>query len=98
MSLLCKVCKSYSSNEEFRFVKKREISKLVGLSPQTLKKYRLDCRLTEGIHWIRVNSRLVLYNSVLMQDWIQNIHSPHVHQIAIERYLKGLKSSQRKVR
>ncbi|PSB60833.1 hypothetical protein C7B61_16845, partial [filamentous cyanobacterium CCP1] len=53
---------SLQTHEPFRFVKKREISKLTGLSGDTLKKYRLSGLLCEDIHWIRINSKVVLYN------------------------------------
>jgi hypothetical protein len=38
---------SLQTHEPFRFVKKREISKLTGLSGDTLKKYRLSGLLCE---------------------------------------------------
>jgi hypothetical protein len=75
---------SLQTHESFRFVKKREISKLTGLSGDTLKKYRLSGLLCEDIHWIRINSKVVLYNLPLMLDWLQNIHDPQPHQRAIE--------------
>jgi hypothetical protein len=69
-----------------QFVKKREISKITGISGETLKKYRLSGRLSENIHWVRVNSKVVLYNVPLMLDWLRNINSPEVHQQAIDTY------------
>jgi hypothetical protein len=69
-----------------QFVKKREISKITGISGETLKKYRLSGRLSENIHWVRVNSKVVLYNVPLMVDWLRNINSPEVHQQAIDTY------------
>ncbi len=85
------------SPEPFRFVKKREISKLTGLSGDTLKKYRLSGILCEDIHWIRVNSKVVLYNVPLVMDWLQNIHDPKAHNRAIEAY-QAMLLSNRKVR
>ncbi|MBW4466281.1 MAG: hypothetical protein KME07_12720 [Pegethrix bostrychoides GSE-TBD4-15B] len=87
-----------NSPEPFRFVKKREISKLTGLSGDTLKKYRLSGILCEDIHWIRVNTKLVLYNVPLIMDWLQNINDPAAHQRAVESYLSTLLSNQKKRR
>ena len=79
-----------------QFVTKHIISKLLKLSPETLKKYRLDGRLVEGIHWIRVNPRLVRYNLPLVQDWFQNQGDPQAHQRAIVNYHAMLLSNQKK--
>jgi hypothetical protein len=75
------------------FVKRQEISRLTGLSGGTLKKYRLSGMLSEDVHWIRVNSKLILYNVPLVMDWIQNIHYPKLHQQTIEAYQAMLKAS-----
>ena len=62
----------------------------IGLSPHTLKSYRLKGILTEGIHWTRINTRCVRYNRELIQDWVCNRHAPSSHQKAIEQYLNSL--------
>jgi hypothetical protein len=80
-------------SDPFRFVKKREICRLTGLSGDTLKKYRLSGRLSENIHWIRLNPKVVLYNAPLVMDWLQNIHDPATHLKAIEAYHASLASS-----
>jgi hypothetical protein len=80
-----------------QFVKKREISRLTGLSGDTLKKYRLSGLLCENIHWIRVNSKVVLYNVPLILDWLCNVSDPQAHQRAIEAY-QGMLLSNRRVR
>jgi hypothetical protein len=85
-----------TQSQEVRFVKKREISRLTGLSGDTLKKYRLSGLLSEDIHWIRVNSKVVLYNVPLILDWLQNIHDPHAHQQAIALYMAALLSNKKK--
>ncbi|PSB05736.1 hypothetical protein C7B76_30910 [filamentous cyanobacterium CCP2] len=82
------------TQERIQFVKKREISKLTGLSGATLKKYRLSGLLSEDIHWIRINSKLILYNAPLILDWLQNFNDPQAHQRAIEAYLTTLLSNQ----
>ncbi|MCU0568855.1 MAG: hypothetical protein MUF49_19930 [Oculatellaceae cyanobacterium Prado106] len=69
-----------------QFVKKREIAKITGISGETFKKYRLSGRLSENIHWIRVNSKVVLYNVPLILDWLRNINHPEIHQQAIDTY------------
>lgn len=84
-----------SCPEPFRFVKKREISRLTGLSGDTLKKYRLSGILCEDIHWIRVNSKVVLYNVPLIMDWLQNLHDPSAHHRAIEAYQAMLLSNRK---
>jgi hypothetical protein len=81
-----------------RFVQKRELSRLTGLSGETLKKYRNLGFFRENIHWIRVNSKLVLYNLPLILDWIQNVHDPASHWRAVEAYLVALPSNQSKHR
>jgi hypothetical protein len=83
---------------QVQFVKKRDLSKATGLSGETLKKYRLSGRLIEDIHWVRVNSKLVLYNLPLILDWIQNSADPNAHRRAIEAYRDSLLSSQKKRR
>lgn len=85
-------------SETIRFVKKREISRLTGLSGETLKKYRLSGILYQDIHWIRVNSKVVLYNVPLILDWLHNINDPKAHQRAIETYYAMLPSNQKRRR
>lgn len=77
-----------------QFVGKRDAERLTGLSHETLKKYRFDGKLTEGIHFVRQNQRLVLYNAALLADWIQNRADPQAHQRAIDNYLISLPSNQ----
>lgn len=84
--------------EQFRFVKKQEISRLTGLSDSTLKRYRLAGVLIEEIHWIRLNSRSIRYNAKLILDWLQNINDRQAHSRAIEAYLGTLASNTQKVR
>lgn len=90
--------KQLHSYSHFQFVKKRQISELTGLSSDTLKKYRIRGLLIEDIHWVRVNSKLVLYNVPLIMDWLQNISDPKAHQRAIEAYQAMLLSNQGKRR
>lgn len=89
------IAKQPYSHNHFQFVKRREISRLTGLSGDTLKKYRLSGLLIKDIHWVRINSRLVLYNVPLIMDWLQNINNPKEHCKAIEAYLAMLLSSKK---
>ncbi len=79
-----------------RFVGKGEAARCLNLSGATLKRYRLQGLLVEGIHWVRLNSRCIRYNLDLVQDWAQNRDDPAAHQRAIEIYRAGLLSNQKK--
>jgi hypothetical protein len=81
---------------EMFFVKRQEISNLTGLSGETLKKYRLSGMLSEDVHWVRINSRLILYNVPLVLDWLQNFNHPHLHEKAIASH--QAKASGKKLR
>ena len=81
-----------------QFVSKQQATQSLNLSSTTLKKYRLEGFWIEGIHWVRINSRCVRYNLVLIQDWLHNRHDPSAHQRAIEIYQTSLLSNQRKTR
>ncbi|WP_013320680.1 helix-turn-helix transcriptional regulator [Gloeothece verrucosa] len=80
------------------FVGKQEVSQHLKLSATTLKRYRLQGLLVEGIHWVRLNSRCIRYNLDLLQDWLQNRDDPIAHQRAIEIYQASLLSNQKKPR
>lgn len=77
-----------------QFLKKREAERLTGLSHETLKKYRQKGLLIEGIHWIRVNSRVIRYNSALLLDFLQNRSDGAAHQRAIDIYQASLLSNK----
>jgi hypothetical protein len=76
------------------FVSKREISQRLSISATSLKRYRLNGRLIEGIHWVRLNSRCIRYNFDLITDWLQNRERLDIHQRAIEVYQASLLSNQ----
>ena len=80
----------------FHFVNKHTMAKVAGVSHYTLKRYRLQGDLVEGIHWIRINSRCVRYNQELTQDWFSNRHDPHAHIKAIEVYMAGMVGRRKK--
>ena len=76
------------------FASKQEASQYLKLSGTTLKRYRLQGLLIEGIHWFRINSRCIRYNLDLIQDWLHNRHDPVAHQRVIEAYQANLLSNQ----
>jgi hypothetical protein len=76
------------------FVNKQGACQYLKLSEATLKRYRLQGLLIEGIHWVRLNSRCIRYNLDLLQDWMRNRHNPEAHQRTIEVYLANLQNNQ----
>lgn len=83
-----------------RLVGKHEAAALLGVSPETLKKYRLrkDSTLIKGLHYHVWNSRVIRYNPVLLADWGVHRDNPAAHQQAIEAYLASLACNQPKKR
>lgn len=73
---------------ETRLVGVREASHRVGLSPSTLKKYRRENRLIEGIHYFRIGKRKILYNLDLLLDMAVSCHTPEIHLKNCEAFLK----------
>lgn len=80
-----------------QFVSKQEATQSLKLSGTTLRRYRVQGLLIEGVHWVRVNSRCIRYNLELIKDWLHNRHDPVAHQRAIEIYQASLLSNQRKI-
>jgi len=79
-----------------QFGSKQEAIQALKLSGTTLRRYRVQGVLIEGIHWVRVNSRCIRYNLELIQDWLHNRHDPIAHQRAIHIYQSSLLSKQKK--
>jgi hypothetical protein len=79
-------------------VDKWEAGRMLGLSPETLKKYRDRGYLIEDIHYYRWNQRLIRYNITLLKDWAVHRNNPAAHQRAIELYLASLACNQPKKR
>lgn len=80
-------------------VPEEKLTEMLGLSADQIKTFRLETSNSgwqEGIHFVRPSQRSVLYNPVLIHDWLINSEDPRTHQIAIERYLSSLPSNQRK--
>lgn len=83
-----------------KLVNKHEAAKILGISPSTLKQYRLaqNSTLVEGIHYHVWNQRTIRYNPDLMADWAINRSNPKAHQQTIEKYLSSLASKQPRAR
>lgn len=83
-----------------KLVNKHEAAKILGISPSTLKQYRLaeNSTLIEGIHYHVWNQRTIRYNPDLMADWAINRSNPKAHQQMIEKYLSSLASKQPRVK
>lgn len=80
----------------YLFAGKRLVHQQLGISSDMLKDYRRRGLLIEDIHWVRLNSRVILYNVALIADWIQNQNDSVAHQRAIDLYLSSLACNQRK--
>lgn len=77
---------------------KHRAAEVLGLSQWTLRDWRLDGRLIENVHWVRISQTSILYNIDLLKDYIANISNPGQHQLAIEAFLKSLPSNANKTR
>jgi CHAD domain-containing protein len=77
-----------------QFVDKQSACAKLNLSGTTLKRYRTEGILIEGIHWVRINSRCIRYNLEMLQDWLQNRHDPAAHWRNIEAYHAQLLNNQ----
>ena len=80
---------------EYNFVDKHTAAQIIGCKPRTLKSYRDQGLIEEGIHWFRLNSRKICYNANLLQDWVVNKYNTIEHERAIEKFLKSLASYQK---
>ena len=74
-------------NTLFHSVNKHDAAKILGCKPRTLKSYRDSGLLQEGIHWFKINSRKILYNPYLLNDWKINRYNFIEHEKAIEKYI-----------
>jgi hypothetical protein len=83
-----------------RLINKHDAAEILGISPETLKKYRLQegSTLIEGIHYYVWNSRVIKYNALLLADWGLHRNNPEAHQKAVEAYLATLPCNQPKKR
>ena len=75
---------------KYSFCGKRVLASRLGYSPHTLKAIRRRGDWVESIHYVRQNSRTILYNLELCLNWVANQSNPNAHQWAIECYLTSL--------
>lgn len=83
-------------NLGIQLVKKGKAAELLDISPETLKKYRLQkgSTLIAGIHYVVLNSRTIRYNASLLIDWFLNWNAPEQHQKTIAAFLASLPANQ----
>ncbi len=86
-----------SQSAVYSFVDKHEICKILSCCDVTLRRYRANYWI-EGIHWTRINSRVVRYNLELIKDWLVNRHDKMAHQKAIAKYQETLCDGQKKAK
>jgi hypothetical protein len=79
----------------FHFCNKKVMAQKIGYSHHTLRTFRERGDWIEGIHYERVNSRTIRYNTELCSNWLANQHNPKAHQKAIEQYLESLEKRNR---
>ncbi len=79
-----------------KLVDKHQAAAILAISPETLKKYRLqpNSTLIEGVHYFVWNARVIRYNAELLADWGMNRANPGAHQKAIEAFLASLPANQ----
>jgi hypothetical protein len=72
-----------------------EIGKQLGVSRSTLRRWRVNNAISEGIHWQYQpgTKARILWNLDLMRCWAANCGTP-AHQRSIERYIASLPSSK----
>jgi len=80
--------------QEFQLATAKQSAEQLGCSVHWLKKLRLDGRLQEGIHWVRIGKRSVRYVTPLLVDYFRNRHQPSVHQHFVEKYVASWESNQ----
>lgn len=71
---------------QYTLIKKDKAAIASNLSEATLKAKRRQGELIEGIHWVRVNARVVLYRKELLETWAATRHDPDAHLHAIEEF------------
>jgi hypothetical protein len=79
------------------WIDKRQAAALAGLSPETLRKYRYDGLLIEGIHWQAFGSRCVRYHKDMLLHFFSNFNDPKAHQAFIDIHRKGLEAQKKKM-
>jgi hypothetical protein len=81
-----------TSKKQYTLIKKDKAASLSRLKESTLKMKRLQGELIEGVHWVRVNARVVYYRQELLEDWAATRHDPDAHLRAIEEFERHQKT------
>jgi len=66
------------------------VQKLFGLTANQLKTLRLSGDFVEGIHYVRINNKSVLYAVPVVENFIANRLEPKAHQVFCELWLKKI--------
>ena len=89
--------KSIGRKEDLRhFVNGPDLSRMVGLSVEAIRRYRQGGVWIEDLHYIKVSDRMILYCVPLIIDFLHNINDGRAHLRAIENYQATLPSNQPK--
>lgn len=78
------------------FVDSKTLQDKLGLTSHMQQTLRREGTIIQGIHYVEVNSRLILYNLPLMIDWLANRHDPSAHTRAITHFQASLLSNRPK--
>lgn len=70
------------------FINKHKAAQILDCHPGSLYRYRKSDDWFEGVHFIEVNSRKILYNKPLIEDWLLNRDNPHRHLLTVEKFVK----------
>lgn len=84
--------------KEYQLVDKHRAAELAGMSWRTLNSYRQmrNSPIIEGVHYKRINLRVIYYRAELIQDWAVNRDNPEQHLKTIEEFLRHQKSGTSK--
>lgn len=58
--------------EKGGFYSGTETAKILGISPYTLRDWRLQKQLEEGVHYTKISNTLVIYNVALVKSWLSS--------------------------
>jgi hypothetical protein len=71
-------------------VKAKTLSKMLGISGTSLKNWRREGLLIEGVHYFRHGYNLVLYSPDMIGHWMRTRKQPELHDRKIQEYLASL--------
>ncbi len=80
------------------FLKAKPLAQTLGVGVSTLKQWRKDDRLIEGVRFVRYSYNLLLYNVAMMINYIATRSDPQLHERQIQDYLKQLEKTTQKKR